>query len=428
MMSARKASCILLVFWLTQAPMHALGQTKPTSQATAKATAAAVAKAKAQARVKAKAQARVKAKAQAKAKARAKAKAQTKITDKPKANAPGLSNSGTAKAPAPTDEVSLNAEVAAARRIVIRNPGDVAARDRLGRAAVAFIGLLLQAEAGGDRNKAQHLAQKLERDMRDTSGQIRKMAQKGDLKARQAMGFLLGRGVMVEKDVDKSCVEFLAAAEGLAPAGWHAAQCLMEAAPEKAWVQMERAAQRGHAAAQEWMGRRCLGEFGGREKDFVCARGYLTESASLGRSRAQTLLAYLLMSGQGGPVDVSRAIRLYKVAAEHGDADAQNNLGEIHETGRGTARNLDEAMRWYELAAQKGLGSAQFNAGRLWAIGVGEKKDPARARALLVQAETNGVPQARQVLDWLDRQAPPTPDATSAQGAATAPALDAPKN
>jgi len=59
---------------------------------------------------------------------------------------------------------------------------------------------------------------------------------------------------------------------------------------------------------------------------------------------------------------------------------------------------------------------------------VGEKKDPAKARALLVQAETNGVPQARQVLDWLDRQAPPTPDAASAQGTTTAPAIDAPKN
>jgi len=420
MMSAWKASCILLMFWLAQAPLHALGQTKPASQATAKGKAAAVAKAKAQARIK--------AKAQAKAKSRAKAKAQTRITDKPKADARSLSNSGTAMAPALTDEVSLDAEVAAARRIVSRNPGDVAARDRLGRAAVAFIDLLLQAEAVGDRNKAQQLAQKLERDLRDTGGQIRKMAQKGDLKARQAMGFLLGRGAMLEKDADKSCVEFLAAAEGLAPAGWHAAQCLMEASPEKAWVQMERAAQRGHAAAQEWMGRRCLGEFGGREKDFVCARGYLTESASLGRSRAQTLLAYLLMSGQGGPVDVSRAIRLYKVAAEHGDADAQNNLGEIHEMGRGTARNLDEAMRWYELAAQRGLGSAQFNAGRLWAIGVGEKKDPAKARALLVQAETNGVPQARQVLDWLDRQPSRALDAASAQGTTTAPAIDAPKN
>ena len=410
MKSAWKTACVLLMFWLALAPMHAVGQAKPTSQANAKAKAAVVAKAKAQAKTKAKAQAKTKA--------------------KPKAKAAIPSSRGTAMAPsrAPVDESSLDAEVVAARRILTGNPRDVAARDRLARAAVSLIDLLLQAEAVGDRKKAQHLAQTLEKDLHDTGLQIRNIAQKGNLKARQATGFLLGRGLLLEKDVDKSCVEFLAAAEELAPAGWHAAQCLMESSPEKAWVQMERAAQRGHAAAQEWMGRRCLGEFGGKEKDFVCARGYLIESASLGRSRAQALLAYLLISGLGGPVDVSRAIRLYKVAAEQGDADAQNNLGEIYEVGRGVTRNSDEAIRWYELAAQKGLGSAQFNAGRLWVIGIGGKKDPARARAFLAQAEENGVPQARQVLDWLDRQPPQPPDAPSAQGTAIAPEIDAPKN
>lgn len=419
MKSAWKAICILLMFWLALAPMHGRGEAKPTSQASVEAKTAAVAKAKAQAKIR--------AKTQAKAKAKAKAKAQAKIKAKPKAKATIPSSRGTAMG-APATESSLDAEVAAARRILTGNPRDVAARDRLARAAVSLIDLLLRAEAVGDRKNTQHLAQKLEKDLHDTGLQMRKLGQKGDLKARQATGFLLGRGVLLERDADKSCVEFLAAAEELAPAGWHAAQCLMEASPEKAWVQMERAAQRGHAAAQEWMGRRCLGEFGGKEKDFVCARAYLIESASLGRSRAQTLLAYLLISGQGGPADVSRAIRLYKVAAEQGDAEAQNNLGEIYEVGRGVTRNPDEAIRWYELAAQKGLGSAQFNAGRLWAIGVGEKKDPAKARAFLAQAEGNGVPQARQVLDWLDRQNPPAPDASPVRGSATVPALDAAKN
>jgi len=263
---------------------------------------------------------------------------------------------------------------------------------------------LLNSEAVGDNENAQHLTQKLLKDLHDTGWRVQNMSQRGDLMARQATGFLLGRGVFLKKDTEQSCVEFIAAAEKLAPAGWHAAQCLMNTAPEKAWVQMERAAQRGHAAAQEWMGRRCLGEFGATEMDFVCARTYLVQSASLGRSSAQTLLAYLLFSGMGSPVDLPRAIRLYKVAAEKGDVNAQNNLGEIYEMARGVTRNLDEAIRWYERAADQGLGPAQFNAGRLWAIGVGGKKDPAKARAFLVQAEGNGIAQARQVLDWLDRQ------------------------
>ncbi len=245
------------------------------------------------------------------------------------------------------------------------------------------------------------------------------MAQNGDFLARQATGFFLERGLLLEKNANKACAEFFIAAEQLASAGWHAAQCLMKASPEDGWVQMERAATRGHAAAQEWMGRRCAGEFGEKDKDYACGHSWLAQSASQGRSRSQTLLAYLLMNGYGGPVDQPRAARLYKLAAEQGDADAQNNLGEIYELGRGTAPNPEEALRWYERAAEQGLSFAQFNAGRLLAIGVGGKKDPARARALLVQSEANGVTQAKGVLNWLDRQIPPASTVGSGKAPAT---------
>lgn len=313
---------------------------------------------------------------------------------------------------APVDERSLRDEVAAARQILSANPRENAARDRLARAAVALIDLLLGADAVGDTAKAEHLAQMLRKDLHDTGWRVQKMSQQGDLKASQATGFLLAHGIFLQRNTNKACGEFVAAAEKHPSAGWHAAQCLMEALPEKAWEHMERAAQQGHAAALEWMGRRCLGELGAKDKNLACARDYLGASASQGRPRAQTLLAYLLASGQGGEVDLARAIRLYKLAAERGDADAQNNLGEIYETGRGTNADQGVALRWYERAAAQGLGSAQFNAGRLWAVGVGDWKDVTKARSLLVQAEGNGIAQARQVLEWLDRQD------TSASGAA----------
>lgn len=389
MKATAKSTCFLLTFWLAIAPVHAAVPTKAKAGAKPGVTVKTHAKAKATAKVKSKSKSRTIQANHIRSSART----------------PGFN---------PGDESRLDAEGAAARQILVANPRDIEARERLARVAVALIDLLLNAEAVGDSKKAEDLSQKLRVDLHDTGWRIQKMSQKGDLRASQATGFLLGRGILLQKNAEKSCTEFLAAAEQLAPAAWHAAQCLMEASSDKAWVLMDRAAGRGHATAQEWMGRRCLGEFGAKEKDFACARAYLAQSASQGRSRAQTLLAYLLMNGQGGPVDVSRATRLYKLAAEQGDADAQNNLGEIHEMGRGTTANLDEALTWYERAAERGLGSAQFNAGRLWAIGVGERKDPAKARALLVQAEANGVAQARQVLEWLDRQSLPAPDASGA--------------
>ena len=375
----------LLIFWFALAPAQAAEATK----------------------------AKVGAKATAKIKARASPKAKRKTPGAPAAAA--LPHRAEL-----TDERSLTAEVTAARQTLAADPRDGEARDRLARATVVLIDMLLGAEAVGDMGKAERLAQMLRKDLHDTGWRVQKMSQKGDLKASQATGFLLAHGIFLQKDVNKACGEFVAAAEKLPSAGWHAAQCLMEALPEKAWENMEGAAQRGHAAALEWMGRRCLGEFGKKDKDFACARTHLSASASQGRPRAQTLLAYLLASGQGGEADLPRAIRLYKLAAEHGDTDAQNNLGEIYEMGRGTDRNQDEALRWYERAAEGGLGSAQFNAGRLWAIGVGERKDPTKARALLVQAEGNGIAQARQVLDWLDRQNPPASAAASGKVPAAA--------
>lgn len=416
MMSNWKLICFTLMVCMAPAPIHAAAPTKPAAEAgaTGKATAKVNVSPKAKPKAKPNPKAKVKPKGPA-AKPRAEpARLQAKEAKPVRSETPVP----------PADEVALNegnldAEAAAARRAVTDNPGDTKARERLARIAVLLVDYLLRAEAVGDTAKAGQLEQKLNTNLHDTGWRVQKMAQSGDLMARQATGLFLERGLLLEKDTNRSCAEFLAAAEQFATAGWHAAQCLMKVAPDKAWMQMERAAVRGHATAQEWMGRRCLGEFGATESDYACARSWLGQSASQGRSRSQTLLAYLLMNGHGGPVDESRAARLYRLAADQGDVDAQNNLGEINEMGRGVAPNPEEALRWYLSAAEAGLGSAQFNAGRLLAIGVRDKKDPARARALLVQAEAKGIEQARQVLNWLDRQGVPESREPAAQSPAT---------
>lgn len=370
---------ILPAFSLMLTPIHAATPSKAVAHANAQGRVVAIAKVK----------------------AKAKSKVRVKVT-KPSRHAPAVISFRAD----PVNESSLDSDVAAARKVVTVKSNDVEARERLARASVVLIDWVLRSEAVGDSQRSERLVQKLKRDLHDTGWRVHNMSQRGDMMAKQAAGFLLGRGILLKQDQENSCAEFIAAAEKLAPAGWHAAQCLMATSPDKAWAQMARSAQRGHAAAQEWMGRRCLGEFGGTEKNFPCARNYLSQSASLGRPRAQTLLAFLLTTGQGGAAEIPRAVGLYKAAADQGDVDALNNLGELYETGRGVAINLEEAIRWYERAAEKGLGSAQFNAGRLWAIGVGTRRDPTKARAFLTQAEDSGISQARQVLDWLDRQLP----------------------
>jgi TPR repeat protein len=428
-----KSICLLLLVWLSVLSAGAAepAGAAPRESTNAKATAASAAKAKVKPKTKGKPQSTAgkprattgKPKATA-AKPQANAKPQAKPVfrdraekpqppeEKPQQKAEQGSRPASSTPPSGDDSPDgrkLDLEVAAARRAVAQDPGDIKARENLARLTVEIVDALLRAEAVGDSRRASELTQKLRTDLHDTGWRVQKMAEQGNLMAYQATGLLLERGLLLEMDANRSCADFFIAAEQLASAGWHAAKCLMKSSPDKAWVQMERAAVRGHATAQEWMGRRCVGEFGATDPDHACARFWLAQSASQGRPRSQTLLAYLLMNGYGGPVDEPRAARLYKLAAEQGDANAQNNLGEIHEMGRGVPPNPGEALRLYELAAEQGLSAAQFNAGRLWAIGTGDKKDPAKARSLLVQAEGNGVVQARQVLNWLDRQVPPGP-------------------
>ncbi len=301
-------------------------------------------------------------------------------------------------------ESDVQREIAAARILLGRDPKNREAKDRLARAAIATVTILLASESVGNLTKTERLERLLRKELTDIGPGVQRMAAGGETEAKQALGYFYAKGFLVPRNPEKSCAEYRVAASSHAAAAWSWAQCQIAVDPTAAWRQIEHAGGMGHAIAQEWLGRRCLGEFGAGTKDYPCARDWLGRSASQGRPKSQTLLAYLFNSGQGGAIDTARALRLYRLAADQGDADAQNNLGEIFETGRGVEKSLPEAIQWYERAAERGLGTAQFNAGRLWAIGVGEKADPARARAWLVQAEAKGIVQARQVLDWLDNQ------------------------
>lgn len=397
---ARKSVCALLFLWLALAPASVFGETGAVSpSANDGATTLASGEAKSKAKSKTKTKAKPKVKSAKKSRSKSKTKPMLMASRTKRSKSPLVSTSSS-----DFDERRFDREVAAARQKVSRKTDDIQAREKLASASVILIDQVLQAEAVSHTGRARYFIRKLKMDLHDTGWRVQQMASDGDIMARQATGFLLMHGLLIGKDAERSCEEFLAAAEKFAPAAWHAAQCQMESSPDRASVLMEQAAEKGHAAAQEWLGRRCLGEFGAIEMQTSRARAHLEPSARQGRSSAKALLAFLLINGQGGPVDVPRAIDLYKAAAENGDVNAQNNLGELHETGRGVKKDVGVALKWYERAAEAGLGPAQFNAGRLWSVGVGGVKDPAKARALLTRAEGNGVLQAREVLDWLDQE------------------------
>ena len=68
--------------------------------------------------------------------------------------------------------------------------------------------------------------------------------------------------------------------------------------------------------------------------------------------------------------DVVEAARLYRLAADEGDAKGQLGLGLAYHFGQGVLQNYAEAVRWYRLAAEQGNSQAQYNLGRMYHRGL----------------------------------------------------------
>ncbi len=102
-----------------------------------------------------------------------------------------------------------------------------------------------------------------------------------------------------------------------------------------------------------------MSEGGGNDEHEV-ARLYKV-AADRGDATAQNKLALFYEQGRGGlPRDDREAARLYELAADQGSADAQCNLGIMYEEGRGVPRDHAAAFIWYRKAAEQGYTAAQF--------------------------------------------------------------------
>jgi TPR repeat protein len=228
------------------------------------------------------------------------------------------------------------------------------------------------------------------------------MAERGNGRAAFARGVLALHGIFEPPAVDAACRHFGAAlANGYAGAKFRLSQCLEKDDPARAAALMREAADSGHPAAAELLGRACLEA---TPPQAACAWERLTVAAAAGRPSAQSVLAWMYANGLEGNADPARAAKLYLQAARAGDVSAQNNAGELYETGRGVQPDPKLALDWYRKAAEAGFPAAQFNLGRLYAAGTGAPLDFAEARKWLEKAAQGGIAPARQLLDWMKKQ------------------------
>ncbi|WDI31926.1 tetratricopeptide repeat protein [Hyphococcus flavus] len=121
-------------------------------------------------------------------------------------------------------------------------------------------------------------------------------------------------------------------------------------------------------------------------------------AAEKGNASAQYNLGWAHANGRGVAQNDVEAARWYRKAAEQGDAAAQNSLGAAYEQGRGVAQNDVEAVRWFRLAAEQDHVLAQYNLAWMYENGRGVAKDLDEAIRWYRKAAENGDEKAQNAL------------------------------
>ena len=165
---------------------------------------------------------------------------------------------------------------------------------------------------------------------------------------------------------------------------------------------------RGHAQSQWIMGYDF--HFGyGIEADLVLARYWYARAAEQDEPRAQNNLANLYVSGEGGEVDVARAMALYEQSAALGNVIASGNLGVKLAEGRLVKRDCRRAASFL----REYLGEYPYSArhhyllGTCYEHGAGGRAGPRLARHHYREASDFGSAAARKALRRLARNPQP---------------------
>ena len=121
-------------------------------------------------------------------------------------------------------------------------------------------------------------------------------------------------------------------------------------------------------------------------KDLAKAARLYKLAADNGDAQAQWYLGEMYANGNGVKTDRSTAARYYTLAADQAPPHAQWSLGVAYNCGDGVAKDLDKASQLYQLAANQGDCYAQRSLGIMYEDGLGVEGDAGRAASLYDQA------------------------------------------
>ena len=81
---------------------------------------------------------------------------------------------------------------------------------------------------------------------------------------------------------------------------------------------------------------------------------WMKKAAQRGHALAQYFMGYEYNSGVTMAQNFEEAVKWYRQAAAQGIAQAQFNLGNAYSNGQGVTQNFEEAVKWWRQAAAQG--------------------------------------------------------------------------
>ena len=103
----------------------------------------------------------------------------------------------------------------------------------------------------------------------------------------------------------------------------------------------------------------------------------------------------MLYAGLGTQKNVAEGMRLYRKAADGGNATALTNIGYAYETGEGETQDMEKALEFYRRAAEAGDAIAFNNVANFYDKGLSVTADPAEAAAWMEKALRAGATFSR---------------------------------
>ena len=224
---------------------------------------------------------------------------------------------------------------------------------------------------------------------------LTQVAEKGDMVAQVALGYMYGEGKGVEQDYTKAVQYYTKAAEagsadaalGLALLYFEGKGVLMD--ESRAVELLEESVEGGNMEAAYFLGTLYF-DGKGVEEDQERAFELAKQAAEGGNAEAENFMGSFY-SNKNDVVDENyeEAVKWYKLAAEQGNSDAQANLGSMYYRGVGVERNYDEAKKWLELVVDDSVGAQELLA-LMYFHGEGVVKDYAKSLEFAQRSANSG--------------------------------------